>query len=210
MSFAEVRETLLRDFVLSVERQQVPPLSGYLPDYVKPGGAIELDDYRLVPLTATALRFLLPSSLCLTDGMLELQSKYAQFVPDDWGGHFEKGSRGLGVIGFNIRDGIVLEIVEINPATSYAAWAASKLESLEWERLLIRAVTEVGRCWQAQQIRVQPAHRHPVSAELAADPARAAAFQEELKRTYDASAQACGFRWDQALDCFVLDLGTSV
>jgi len=37
MSFTEVRQALIRDFVLCVDRKKLPPLSGYLPEYVKSG-----------------------------------------------------------------------------------------------------------------------------------------------------------------------------
>lgn len=181
MSFAEVRQTLLRDFVLCVERQSVPPLNTYLPGYVQSGCTVAPDDYRLLPITSPVVRFANSSSDCLTDCMLDLQSKYQQFVPDDWGGHLEKGSRDIGVIGFNILEGVVLDILEINPTTSYVAWAEPKLNALDWRRLLIHAVVDFGRYCKAKQIRLQPHH--------------------------DGSAKASGFVYDQALNRFVLDLG---
>ena len=57
MSFAQVRQTLLPGFVLCVEQEKVPPLSGYLPAYVKSGCSVASEDYRLLPLTASSLRF---------------------------------------------------------------------------------------------------------------------------------------------------------
>ena len=207
MSFTQVWQAIVDDFVLCVDQEELPPLSGYFPDYVKSGSAVVPDDYRLVPLTPDSLRLLITSSNCLTDCMFELQSKYQQFVPDDWGGHLEKGRRDLGVIGFNVQEGIVLDIQEINKTTGYVDWAEPKLAALHWERLLIHAVVDFGRHCQAKQIRLQPAHRYPVDAETAADPAKLAECQEELLQNYDRSAQSSGFHFDEALDCFVLDLG---
>ena len=181
MSFAEDRQTLLREFVLCVENQSVPPLSAYLPDYVKSGCTVAPDDFRLLPLTPPAVRFANTSSDCSTDCMLDLQSKYQQVVPDAWGGHLERGNRDIGVIGFNILEGVVLDILEINQTSSYIAWAEPKLNSLDWQRLLIHAVVDFGRSCQVKQVRLRP--------------------------EYDRSAQASGFVFDQRLDCFVLDLG---
>jgi hypothetical protein len=206
MGFAEVRRTLLRDFVLSVEQGKVPPLSGYLPDYVKSGFSVVPEDFRLLPLTPPALRFVNSSSHCVTDCLLDLQSKYQQFVPDDWGGHQEKGSRDLAVIGFNIREGLVLDILEIDKTTSFVDWAEPKLNSLDWERLLIHAVVDFGRYCQAQAVRLQPAHCYPAGTDVAADPTKLAEVQAELKQRYDGSARASGFVYDQGADCFVLDL----
>jgi hypothetical protein len=206
MGFAEVRRTLLRDFVLSVEQGRVPPLSTYLPDYVQSGCSVTLDDFRLLPLTPPVLRFVNTSSCCSTDCLLDLQSKYQQFIPDDWGGRLEKGSRDLGVIGFNVGEGPVLDILEIDKTTSFVDWAEPLLNSLHWERLLIRAVVDFGRSCQAQAVRLQPAHRYPVGTDVAADPGRLAEVQAELKQRYDVSAQASGFVYDQAADWFVLDL----
>ena len=141
--------------------------------------------------------------------MFDLQSKYQQFIPDGWGGHFERGSRDIGVIGFNILEGVVLDIGEINPTTSYVEWAQPKLNSLFWERLLIRAVVDFGRYCQAKQIRLPPAHRCSAEAEIVADPAKSEEFQQALKQRYDGSAQALGFDFDQSLDCFVLGLGVN-
>lgn len=208
MSFVDVRQSLVRDFISCVEDKKVPPLGGYFPDYVKTGCDVPLDDYRLVPLTSTSLRFLSTSSNCLTDCMLELQSKYQQFVPDDWGGHMEKGRRDLGVIGFNILEGVVLDIQEINPTAAYLDWAEPKLNALEWERLLIRAVVDFGRSCGAEQIRLQPAESYPAGADVAADPARLAQVRDALKQRYDANAKASGFEYDESVDRFVLELGT--
>jgi len=207
MSYADIRQSLVRDFASCVDDKRVPPLGEYFPDYVKSGCEVLLDDYRLVPLTATTLRFLVTSSNCLTDCMLELQSKYAQFVPDDWGGHMEKGRRDLGVIGFNILEGVVLDIQEINPTAAHLEWAEPKLNVLEWERLLIHAVVDFGRSCGAKQIRLLPAHRYPAGVEVAADPARLAEVRVGLEKRYDDNAQASGFAYDESVDRFVLELG---
>ena len=82
MSFTQVWQAIVGDFVLCVDQEKLPPLSGYFPDYVKSGCVVAPDEYRLVPLTPDSLRLLITSSDCLTDCMLELQSKYQQFVPD--------------------------------------------------------------------------------------------------------------------------------
>jgi hypothetical protein len=119
----------------------------------------------------------------LTDCLIDLQCKFQQFVPDDWGGHLEKGSRDVGVIGFDILDGVVLDIQEISKTTSYVEWAEPKLNALDWERLLIHAVVDFGRSCQAKQVRLQP--------------------------QYEVSAKASGFVYDQVTDCFVLDLQRS-
>ena len=209
MSFTEVRQALISDFALCVDGEKLPPLSSYLLDYVKPGSEVVPDDYRLLPLTAPALRFVNSSSNCLTDCILDLQSKYQHYIPDGWGGHYERGSRDIGGIGFNIIEGVVLDIQEINETTSYVEWARPKLDSLIWERLLIHAVVDFGRYCQAKQIRLQPAHRYPAEAEVLADPAKSAEFQQELKQRYDDSAKAMGFDFDHSLDCFVLNLGAT-
>ena len=207
MSYADIRQSLVRDFASCVDEKRVPPLGEYFPDYIKSGCEVSLDDYRLVPLTATTLRFLVTSSNCLTDCMLELQSKYAQFVPDDWGGHMDKGRRDLGVIGFNILEGVVLDIQEINPTTAYLEWAEPKLNALQWERMLIHAVVDFGRSCGAKQVWLQPAHGCPVEVETAADPVRLAEVREALKQRYDDNATAAGFEYDESVDRFVLELG---
>jgi hypothetical protein len=180
MSFVEARQALLREFVFCVDRGNVPPLSEYLADYVKSGCTIEPGEYRLLALTPAVARFANTASDCLTDCMLELQSKYRQFVPDDWGGHFDKGSRDIGVVGFNILEGVVLDIQEINQTAAYVEWAAPKLDALQWERLLIRAVVDFGHFCRARQVRLQP--------------------------PFASIAEAGGFVYDQELNCFVLNL----
>ncbi len=206
MSFADVRQSLVRDFVTCVETQQVPPLAGYFSEHVKSGCEVSLDDYRLVALIPSGLRYLVTSSNCVTDCMFELQSKYAQFVPDDWGGHMEKGRRDVGVVGFNILEGIVLDIQELNPTGAHLDWAQPKLNALQWERLLIHAVVDFGRSCGAKQIWLQPAHGCPVEPDVAADPVRLATARDELKQRYDDHATAAGFAYDPSVDRFVLNL----
>jgi len=206
MGFMEAWQAIVDDFVLCVDHEKLPPLSRFLSDYVKTGCDVAPADYRLVPLTPDLLRCLITSSNCLTDCMFELQSKYQQFVPDDWGGHMDKGRRDLAVVGFNILEGVVLEIQELNPTTAHLDWAQPKLDALEWERLLIRAVVDFGRHCQAKQIRLQPAHRQPIGAESAADPVKSAGLREELRQRYERIARESGFDFDRSLACFVLDL----
>jgi hypothetical protein len=146
------------------------------------------------------------SSDCLTDCMFELQSKYQQFIPSDWGGHMEKGWRDLAVIGFNIESGPILDIQEIHPTTGYPEWAEPKLSALQWERLLIRTVVEFGRACDAGQVRLLPAHRCPLGRELEESPVQRAQTQQQLKRQYDDNAQALGFEYDQQAEQFVLPL----
>ena len=205
MSFVDVWQSLLGDFLLSIKEEKVPPLSGYFADFVKSGCEVVPDDYRLVALTPASLQLVATWSNCLTDCMFELQSNFKQFVPDDWGGHMEKGRRDLGVIGFNILEGPVLDILEINKTGGYLDWAEPKLNSLEWERLLIRAVIGYGRSCGAKQIRLQPAHACPLGIEAAKDPAQRALLQEELKQRYDANATAMGFQYDPSIDRFVYE-----
>jgi hypothetical protein len=205
MSFSDVWQTLVREFVLSVTQEKVPPLGGYFADYVKQGCELAPDDYRLVALTPATLRLVVTSSNCLTDCMFELQSKFQQFVPDDWGGHMEKGRRDLGVIGFNILEGPVLDILEINKTDGYLDWAEPKLNALHWERLLIRAVVDFGRSCQAKQIRLQPALAGSLGTGATDDPTSQPRAQEELEQRYDASANALGFGYDKSLDRFVYD-----
>jgi hypothetical protein len=164
MNSVETRHAMLRDFALCVDNASLPPLRGYLTDYVKSGCAVEPEDFRLLPLTPSIIRFANTASDCLTDCLLDLQAKYRQFVPDDWGGHFVKGSRDLGVIGFNILEGVVLDIREINPTSSYEEWAAPMLDALDWQGLLVHAVVDFGRCCQARQIRLQPEHERVAEA----------------------------------------------
>jgi len=207
MTFAEVKQSLVRDFVTCVEAEKVPPLAGYFSDYVKSGCTVPLDDYRLVPLTPPGLRYLVTSSNCVTDCLFELQSKYAQFVPDDWGGHMEKGRRDVGVIGFNVLEGPVLDIQEINPTAAHLEWAQPKLDALQWERLLIHAVIDFGRSCGAKQVWLLPAQNGPLEADVAADPSRLAEARRELKQRYDDNAAAAGFAYDPSVDRFVLNLG---
>ncbi len=180
MISAEARQMLLRDFMLCVENGRIPPLRSYFSDYLVSGAAAEPGDYRLVPLTPPVLRFANTSSDCATDCMLELQSKYQHVMPDDFGGHLEKGSRDIGVIGFNLLDGPVLDILEIQQATCYVEWAEARLEVLDWQQLLVQAVVDFGRSCQATQIR--------------------------LVKEQDRCARARGFAFDKTLDRFVLDL----
>jgi hypothetical protein len=194
MGFAEVKQALLRDFALSVQEAKVPPLSGYLPEYVQAGCTVAPDDFRLLPLTPSARRFVSTTSDCPTDCLIDLQSKYQQFIPDDWGGRLEKGSREIGTIGFNILEGVVLDIQEIEQATSYVAWAEPIRRSLHWERLLIRAVVDFGRYCQAKQVRLQPAVRG--SGGSAEPPSVSQPRHDD---------EACGFRYDPASNCYVLD-----
>jgi hypothetical protein len=189
MNSAEARQTVLREFVACFNHTKASPVGAYLPDYVKSGCQVAAEDLRLVALTATALRFRNASPSCLTDCILELQAKYAQFVPDDWGGHMEKGYRELGAIGFNVLEGAVLDIREINPTTIFLEWAEPKLNSLEWERLLLRAVVDFGRSCQAKQIRLQPEDR------------------ETRRQLVAGSAPTLRFADDRELDCPVLNLG---
>ncbi len=198
MELAEARQSLVRDFVLVANQSNVPPLSDYFAEYVKPGGEVAADDFRLVPLTPPCLRFLMTTSDCLTDCMFELQSRYQQFIPSDWGGHMEKGWRDLAVIGFNIEQGPVLEIEEIQPTTGYPEWAEPKWCALDWPQLLIRAVIEFGRACGAQEVRMIPASRYP----LGRDQQDSEAMQAERKQRYDDSARALGFDYDPQGDQF--------
>jgi hypothetical protein len=197
MGFAEVKQALLRDFARCVQEAIVPPLSGYLQDYLQPGCTVAPDDFRLLPLVPSARRFANTTSDCPTDCLLDLQSKYQQFIPDDWGGRLEKGSREIGTLGFNILEGVVLDIQEIEKTTSHVAWAEPILSCLRWERLLIRAVVDFGRYCQAKQVRLPPA---------SCCPAGSVEPPAVLQQRYDASAEACGFRYDGQRGWYVLDL----
>jgi hypothetical protein len=207
MGFAEVKQALLGDLVRCVQDETIPPLSGYLADYVRSGCEVKPEDFRLLPLTPTSLRFLETSSECVTDGMMELQCKYQQFFPDDWGGRVERGHRDLGVIGFNILEGVVLDIREINATTSHLDWAEPILNELWWERLLVRAVVDFGRSCKAKQIRLQPAPPDPLDAKNGLDPDMSAEALQGLKQRYDGSAESCGFTHAPEAGCFVLELG---
>ncbi len=203
MGFADVRQTLIRDFVRSAPAGHVPPLETYFQDFVRTGEEAAPSDYRLVPLTPPGLRLLYTSSNCLTDCMLELQSRYRQFVPSDWGGYVQKGWRDLGVIGFNILEGPELEIVEINTAEGFPDWAQPKLQALAWEQLLIRAVLDFAQSCHARQVRLQPAKNYPWGSEAPRDPERLAEVEATLEQRYDGSATAMGFVWKETLDRFV-------
>ncbi|GEM_PF-1983998 len=203
MGFADVRQTLIRDFVQSVPAGHVPPLETYFQDFVREGEEAAASDYRLVPLTPPGLRLRYTSSNCLTDCMLELQSRYRQFVPSDWGGQVQKGWRDLGVIGFSILEGPELEIVEINTAEGFAEWAQPKRQALAWDRLLIRAVLDFAQASQVRQVRLQPAKNYAMGSETPRDPARLAEIKATLEQRYDGSATAMGFIWNETLDCFV-------
>ena len=206
MNFSEAKQHLLHTFPLCVEKETIPPLAQYFPNYVRNGGSISPDDYCLLPITATALGWLTTSSDCLTDCMIELQSNYKEHVADEFGGHLERGWRELGVIGFNVLEGIVLDILAIEKTTRHCDWADSKLNSIHWERVLIHAVVDFGRYCKAKQVRLQPAHQCPPSAENKSSPARLDEFQTGLKQRHDDNARAFGFDYDKALDRFVFDL----
>jgi hypothetical protein len=152
MHVAEAGRTLAREFIRLASEADVPPLAETFAEFVKTGHEAAPDDYRLVPLTPPCLRLLMTSSDCLTDCMFELQSRYQQFIPSDWGGHMEKGWRDLAVVGFNIEPGPVLDILELEPTTGFPEWAQPKLDALDWQRLLIRAVVDFGRACHAQQV----------------------------------------------------------
>ncbi len=202
METAEARQSLVRDFVLVANQSNVLPLSDYFSQYVKAGGEADVDDFRLVPLTPPSLRFLMTTSDCLTDCMFELQSRYQQFIPSDWGGHMEKGWRDLAVIGFNVESGPVLEIEEVQRTTGYPEWAEPKWSALNWSQLLIRAVIEFGRACGARQVHLIPASRYP----LGRDEQNSAALLTELQQHYDDSARAIGFEYDSNRDRFTLVL----
>jgi hypothetical protein len=138
--------------------------------------------------------------------MLELQSKYAQFVPDDWGGRMEKGYRDLGVIGFNVLEGSVLDIQELHRTVTFLAWAEPKLHALHWERLLLRAVVDFGRYCGARQIRIQPATFLSADSSTQADAARQAEQREACRQLAEASVPAARFDYDPGLDRLVLNL----
>jgi len=206
MGFCEAKEHVLRDFLFCVEKETIPPLGQYLPDYVKQGGSVSSEDYGLLPITATALGWVATSSECLTDGMIELRCKYEELVPDEFGGHTERGWRELGVIGFDVLEGVVLDVLAIEKTTRRVDWAEPRLECIDWERVLIHAVVDFGRYCKAKQVRLQPADQCPPSAEIEADPTRLDAFRAELKARHDDNARASGFDYDKALNRFVFDL----
>ena len=206
MEFAEVKRHVLRDFLLCVEKETIPPLSQYFPEYVRNGGSISADDYRLLPVTAGALGSLITFAECLTDCIIALRSNYKEHVADELGGHVAKGWRELGVVGFNVLEGIVLDIVVIEKTTRHLDWADRKLEYMRWEGMLIHAVVDFGRYCEAKQVRLQPADQCPPSAEIKSNRARLDEFRTGLRERHDDNARAFGFDYDEALDRFVFDL----
>ena len=206
MHFSQTKQHILHDFLFCVEKEKLPPLAQYFGDYVKHAGSVSPDEYCLLPITATALGCLTTSSDCMTDCMIELQANYEEYIRDDFGGHTERGWRELGVIGFNVLEGIVLDIREIERTTWLLDWAEPKLGAIDWERILIRAVVDFGRYCEARQVRLQPAHQCPPSAEIKSSPARLQQFQAAAKQRHDDNARAFGFDYDKALDRFVFDL----
>ena len=206
MTFSQVKQQILRDFLFCVQKETIPPLSQYFRDYVRSPGSISPDDYCLLPITAGVLGWLTTSSACFTDCMIELQSDYEEQVVDEWGGHTEAGWREVGVIGFNISEEIVLDIVAIEKTTRCLDWADPKLECINWERILIHTVVDFGRYCKAKQVRLQPANQCPPSSEIKANPTRLDEFQKGLKRRHDDNARAFGFDYEKELERFVLDL----
>jgi len=180
MTLTELRRDLIRDFMSCVDEGRVPPLSDYLQDYVKPGCAAESADYRSVPLAAPVLRFIQTASGCLTDCMFELQAKYERFIPDGWGGRVERGWCDIGAIGFNIREGITLDIQEINQTVCHEQWAAPRLACLDWQQMLVHSVVDFARSCQASQVTCHTA--------------------------YGDFAKRAGFEYTAAEDCLVLKL----
>jgi len=203
MSFAEAKRALLRDLVFCVERGDVPPLADYLPDYVRSGCEATVDDYRLIPITAVSLRYMSTTSVCVTDCLVELQCKYEQFVADSFGGRKERGHREVATIGFNLLDGILLDVREIDRAGVFTDWVEEKLSCLDWQRLLLHTVVDMARFCQAKRVALQPAHCHPVERDVASDPKRLAEFQAALKQTHDDPARQFGFELDAEAERFV-------
>ena len=200
------KERVLRDFLFCVEKEKIPSLGQYFGHYVKQGTSVSPDDYCLLPITATGLGCVTTSSDCLTDCMIELRARYQEYVPDEFGGHTERGWREVGVIGFDVLEGMVLDILAIEKTTWLVDWADPRLECIDWERLLIHAVVDFGRYCKAKQVRLQPAHQCSPSAETKADPARLNEFRARLKERHDDNARAFGFAYEKALDRFVFDL----
>jgi hypothetical protein len=180
MRLSELRQAPTRDFMTCVDEQRIPPLGDYLQSYVRSGSTVDPAEYRLVPLAAPSLRFVQTSSMCLTDCMLELQSKYEHFIPDGWGGRMDKGWRDLGAIGFDIREGLTLEIREINQTVCHEQWAEPRLACLDWKRLLVHAVVDFARSCQAKQVTCDAAYRDV--------------------------AEQSGFEYLESSDCCVLEL----
>lgn len=203
MSFADMRQKLVREFMWSAGVGRVPPLEAYFQDFVRTEDPLTPGDFRLRPLTPPCLRMLYTSSNCLTDCMLELQARYRQLVPSAWGGFMQKGWRDLAVIGFNFLDGPELEISEINPADGFGDWAQPKLQGLAWEQLLIHAVLGFSQACRARRVRLQPAKNYPLGRDAPREPTRLTETKEMLAQRYDASARAMGFVWDETLDRFV-------
>ena len=206
MSFSKAKEHLLSDFLFCVEKENIPSLGQYFSDCATNGGGTSPDDYYLLPITPTALGCLTTSSDCLTDGMIELRSNYKEYVTDELGGHTEKGWRELCVIGFNVLEGITLDIQALDRSPVHLEWVDSKLHSLDWGRVLISAVVDFGKYYKAKQVRLRPAHRCPPPEEIKSDPAKLDEFLIGLGQRHDDSARAFGFDYDKALDCFTLDL----
>jgi hypothetical protein len=145
MSAAAVDQSLPSDFTWCVDRELVPPLSGYLAEYVRDGCGAEPTDYRLMPISAATQQFAETGCHCLTDCAFELQAKYEQFIPDDWGGRMDRGWRDAAVVGFNLNEGPSLDIEEIDETVCHREWAEPRLACLDWRRLLVRAVQEFAR-----------------------------------------------------------------
>ena len=53
MSVSEATQHVLRDFLFCVQNESIPALRQYFPDFVRNGGSLSPDDYRLFPITAT-------------------------------------------------------------------------------------------------------------------------------------------------------------
>jgi hypothetical protein len=142
--------------------------------------------------------------------MIELQCKYQQFIPDSWGGRTERGSRDLAVIGFNILEGIVLEIREVNTTTSFRDWAEPNLNRLRWDGLLIHAVIDFGRACQAREVTLPSASSGVGGARPQSGLVKPAELQAELEARYDGNAKAFGFGYDAGRGSFVLNLAADV
>jgi hypothetical protein len=206
MSPTVTRQRLLHDFASCWESDQVSPLDSYLSDYVKDGCNVDVEEWRLVPLNATSVSVRGTSPDCLADCLIELQSKYQQFVPDDWGGRMERGWRYIGVIGFNILDDVVFDVQELCEATTHVDWAVPKMELLFWERVLLHAVVDYGRHCGAKQVRLPRTPCCPRRPTAVTESTAPTDVQQTLERRYKDSAKALGFVEDQQQNCFVLNL----
>jgi hypothetical protein len=206
MTFPETKERILHDFLFCVEKGTIPTLGGYLPSYLKRGATVSPDDYRLFPITATALGCLTTSSDCLTDCMMELQAKYEDYIPDEFGGRTLKGWREIGVVGFDVLQGMVLDILEIERTTWLPDWAEGRLGSIDWGRLLVHAVVDFGRYCGARQVRLQPAREWGPSAEGRPGSSGMRQLVVASIERDDDNARALKFGYDKALDRFVFDL----